>query len=156
MTNALGLITLTGAAAWLAVTADSRDDFPAYFGFWKNRHFLPALVMVWLGGALLALARSRRLFFGHVLATILLAVSVVLCELIGVVGLVDYRHLFERVPAGAMGALPVPGTVERGEAHQDLASLWGRRLGSRSPRTPETTSLRTSASGRTATSYLRW
>jgi lysophospholipase L1-like esterase len=121
----LGIGLLALAAVLLAVTA---DDSPQYwrrlFGLWHVRDAGAALALAAVAVGLFASVRSRRALLAFVASGASLVFVWLVCEVAGLVGIVDWPKLLGP-RALELGGKPVPNLDVSGTTFQDTASAWG-------------------------------
>lgn len=120
-----GVVALGLAALVLLVTADTDQALQRrLFGHWRNSAVFAALGLVWMAGLLMAWAVRRSWRNGVILVTVQLGVVWLLLELVGALGLVNYRRALGLAGGEALGSHALPSVDLSGETKQDLAALW--------------------------------
>jgi hypothetical protein len=116
---------LVATAALLAFVTDRSETQRRIAGLWRLRTVLLGAAGLWLGGLLLAGARSRRAARRLVEGTAIAVLTLAWIELFGQVGLVEYRRLLGGAGAPVLGAQAVPRLDVRGTTFEDTALAWG-------------------------------
>lgn len=120
-----GVVALVLAGVVLAVTADTDQALQRkLFGHWRNGAVFVALGLTWAAGLLLAWAVRRSWRNGVLLVSVQLGVVWLLLEMVGALGLVNYRHALGMAGGEALGSRALPSVDLSGQTKQDLAALW--------------------------------
>jgi len=118
------LLLAAGTLSWLWVTATAPPRTGRQLLAWSTRNLAIGLVLGWAAAFATLRARSRRALLAGMLATVLAAATLLLLELIGWLGLVDWATLFHLRHVAPLGSVRLPDALVRGEGKEDIAALW--------------------------------
>lgn len=120
---------VAGGVLVLLVTSDpGGGEWRQYFGRWRLRNVLLALVAFGAAGYLAAALHSARSLATALFVTALGVMSWLLLEIPGLLGLVSYPTLLgnhELIPTNDLASKPRPHEDVRGETFFDIAMRWG-------------------------------
>lgn len=106
--------------ACLSFTATHDDTNRLFFGTWRTRHFLIAVLAFYLGALCLLASASKRALFAAIFATFLMVITLGMVELVGLTGIVSFPRAFGRVRGETWQDRVVPHLDIKGRTYQDL------------------------------------
>ncbi len=118
-------VFIAAAMGWLALTVRDDQTRRMFCGLWRTRDVIAALTLFYVALLLLAAAASRRAAFTVMLATLMIGASIGVLELLGIVGIVNYRNVFQGRSEDVVGMRAVPHLDLTGQTYQDLAVRYG-------------------------------
>lgn len=125
MGRIVGFLPLVLAVAWLVVSAEEQSDTRKFFALWRTRDVLVSAGLVWLTAMWLLRDAGRKPLIVGVAIQLMAGSALVLMELAGLMGVIDYQQTLGGTTLGSFGFERQPYVDVAGESHEDAAHRWG-------------------------------
>lgn len=116
---------IAGGILWASIDPQLLND--SFFGLWRTRNFASAILLVVISLVTLFAIISKPFAFKYTLFLVQIVVAILLLEIIGQIGFINYAHVLgvdRSIITNSLGASAVPFLDESGKTYQDIATLW--------------------------------